>query len=889
MPVRILSASLRRMLILSLSSLSLLTLGLSDATAADDGPLTFERDIRPIFRAHCFDCHGASIESTKGGLDLRLTRFAVKGGDSGPALEPGDPEASYLLMRMESGEMPPGEAHVSKEELAIVREWIASGAQTARPEPEEIPEGIGIAPEEREHWSFQPITRPAIPDVATLPAPEQVGTEIDALLLNKMASKGLTFSEIASKETLIRRVALDLTGMQPTESELDQFLNDSAPDAYEQMVERYLASPHYGERWGRHWLDVAGYADSDGMTEQDRIRPYAYKYRDYIIKSFNENKPFNELVIEQLAGDEFVLPPYENLTREQQDLLAATGFLRMAADGTNVGGFNDEEHRNMVMADTIKIVSTSLTGLTVGCAQCHDHRYDPISQKDYYRMRAIFEPAYNRENWRTPDQRLISLYTTADREAAAAIEAEAQKLSAEREAKQKEYIDAAVEKELLNQPEELRDQLRTIYYKPAGERTEEETELFKRYPSVNINAGNLYQYNPEAAEDLKKSAADIDAVRAKKPFQDFLSVLNEVPGQLPTTRVFHRGDPGQPLDEVEPAALPIAVTDGGVRKIPSNDETTPASGRRLAYARWLTSGEHPLVARVMANRIWMHHFGRALVDTPGDFGNLGVAPDHPDLLDWLADEFMVTGWDIKQMHRTILSSTVYKQKSTNRDAGLAQDPENFHYWKKPLVRLDAEAIRDSMLTASRTFNRSLYGDPVPVKENDVGQIVLGEDQKGASNTPGKNVPLHGQQYRRSVYVQVVRSKPHTMLRTFDAPQVVVNCEKRTVSTVAPQALLMMNSDFSLETSILMAEQLMTEFPHDPRQQVQAAWKRALAEEMDAETEATALSFLEQQTAWLTAHPPEQKDPKHPYETPEKQALVDFCQAIFSSNGFMYVD
>ncbi|MEZ6045701.1 MAG: DUF1549 domain-containing protein [Planctomycetaceae bacterium] len=269
--------------------------------AEEESPLTFEKDIRPIFRAHCFDCHGASEESTKGGLDLRLTRFTINGGDSGAAIEPGDPDSSNLILRVEAGEMPPGDSHLSEAEIATLRTWISQGAKTARPEPESIPEGVGIAPEDREHWSFLPIERPEVPPLSELSAPEQVNTDIDALLMAGMTPKGLTFSEIADKETLIRRAALDLTGIQPTATELEEFLNDESPDAYARMIDRYLDSPHYGERWGRHWLDVAGYADSDGMTEQDSIRPYAYKYRDYIIASFNENKPFDQLVTEQLA------------------------------------------------------------------------------------------------------------------------------------------------------------------------------------------------------------------------------------------------------------------------------------------------------------------------------------------------------------------------------------------------------------------------------------------------------------------------------------------------------------------------------------------------------------------------------------------------------------
>lgn len=336
---------------------------LAAASAADDGrALTFEQDIRPIFRAHCLDCHGAE-ETLQGGLDLRQARFAIKGGESGSAVTAGDPAASNLLTRVRSGEMPPGELKVTPAELATLTEWVRQGAKTVRPEPETLPPGLGITPEERAWWAFQPLRRPEVPQVQSQ---QLVRTPIDAFLLQTLERNGLTFSPEADKATLVRRAYLDLLGLPPTVEEVDQFVQDDSAGAWERLIERLLESPRYGERWGRQWLDVAGYADSDGFTNDDPVRPYAYKYRDYVIRSLNADKPFNQFLVEQLAGDELVAPPYQNLTSEQQELLIATGFLRMAVDGTSSGGVDQDVARNQVVSDTLKIVSTSLLGLSVG-------------------------------------------------------------------------------------------------------------------------------------------------------------------------------------------------------------------------------------------------------------------------------------------------------------------------------------------------------------------------------------------------------------------------------------------------------------------------------------------------------------------------------------------
>ena len=752
-------------------------------------PLTFEQHIRPILRAHCLDCHGA-VEEKEGGLDLRLVRFQQSGGDSGPALVAGSPDESLLLQRIRSGEMPPGESKVTPAEIATIERWIAAGAPTARPEPETIGPGLGVSPEERAWWAFQPIARPQIP---SHPDWQDVRTPIDALLRQSMP-EGLTFSGDADKLTLLRRVAFDLTGLPPTDEQVARFMADESPQAYERLIDELLDSPHYGERWARHWLDIAGYSDSEGATSADAPRQWAYKYRDYVIRSFNADKPLDRFIIEQLAGDELAGPVAGDLTPEQIELLTATGFLRMAADGTGSGD-NSPEARNQVVADTLKIVGTSLLGLSVACAQCHDHRYDPIPHTDYFALRAVFEPALDWQNWKTPPERQVSLYTEADRAAAAAVEAEAQEIAKERQAKQDEYMAAAVEMELAKFEEPLREQLRSAYTTPADQRTDEQKQLLDQHPSVNISPGVLYQYNQSAADDLKKYDERIAAVRAKRPVEEFLRILQEPPGHAPETKLFYRGDYRQPLQTVAPAALAVLTPENERVEFTSTATELPTTGRRRAFAQWLTSRDNPLTPRVIANRVWMHHFGKGLVATPADFGRLGTPPTHPELLDWLADELITQGWSLKSLHRQIMLSTAYRQSSRRDPERNAIDPENHYYSRKDIIRLDAETLTDRMLAAAGQLDLTLFGPPVPVKEDETGQVVV-----------------DGEQRRRSLYLTQRRSQPVALLQAFDAPVMQTNCEVRPSSTVATQSLMLMNGDFVLQRAAQLATRSSTADP-----------------------------------------------------------------------------
>ena len=774
---------------------SLVPLLFASLAAANDiskeSPLTYEQHVRPILKAYCLDCHGAE-EKPEGGLDLRLKRLLVQGGESGAAIVSGDSEGSLVVQRMRSGEMPPGEKKVPAEQIDVIARWIASGAATLRPEPETIGPGIGITDDERAYWAFQPVRRPA---VRTIAAGEPARSPIDILLLDSMREKGLSFSPEADKLTLIRRASLDLLGLPPTQQEIDAFLADQSPDAYERLIDRLLASPHYGERWGRHWLDVAGYADSDGFTN-DPVRPYAYKYRDYVIRALNGDKPFNQFIIEQLAGDELVPQPHTNLSPDAIEKLTATGFLRTAADSTASGGDQDIA-RNQVVADTIKIVSSALLGLTVGCAQCHDHRYDPIPQEDYYRLRAVFEPGLDPKNWRGANQRLISLYTDADRAKANQVEAEVAKIAAEQRAKHDEFIAIELEKELAKFPEAIRGALRDASKTPRDKRTPEQVQLLKENPRADISPGVLYQFNQASADELKKYDEKIAALRATKPAEDFLSVFNEVPGHMPVTHLFHRGDHRAPKQTVTPGGLTVIAPPGQRFDIAEDDPSVPTTGRRLAFANHLMSGQHPLTSRVLANWLWLHHFGRGLVETPGDFGVLGTRPAHPQLLDFLADEFVQRGWSLKQMHKLIMTSAVYRQSSKQRPEAMAVDPVNFHYWRMPIRRLEAEAIRDRILAASGTLDRTMFGPTVEVTEDTVGQVVVAGDSA-----------------RRGIYLQVRRTKPVSFLAAFDAPVMETNCDLRPSSTVSPQALMLMNSDFVLKQAKLMAERLRRETSRD---------------------------------------------------------------------------
>ena len=869
-------------------------LAAADRTRNRAASVSYEADVRPILKANCFHCHGEGDE-VKGGLDLRLRRLIVDGGESGGAIVPGSANDSLLYQYISAGEMPPETVgkRLTGDEIRVIRQWINAGAATIRSEPDQIGEGTYYTEEERSFWFFQPI-QPV--DPLQVKNAGEVSNPIDQFLLARLEEEGLAFSPRADRITLIRRVYFDLLGFPPTPEQVTDFIANKSPDAYFRLVDQLLASPHYGERWGRHWLDVAGYADSEGVTDEDPVRPHAFRYRDWVIRSVDVDMPLDQFVLEQLAGDELIGRDLENLTPREVDMLTATGFLRMAPDGTGTGGLEQDAARNAVISETIKIVSTGLLGLTVGCAQCHNHRYDPIQQADYYRFRALFEPGLDWQNWIAPQSRQVTLLTDADRKRAAEIEAEAKLIEEERTKKQEEYVQQTFEKELAKLPEELREPIMVARNTSDKDRTEDQKKLLMDHPSVNVTAGSLYLYDQKAADDLKIYVDQATAKRRTKPEERLVRAFTEpLHKDPPTTFVFKRGDHNQPGQQVQPGELTI-VQGNHPLDVPVNDESLPSTGRRLAYARWLTSSSHPLFSRVLVNRIWMNHFGRGIVNTPGDFGFLGERPTHPELLDWLAGRLINQDWSLKQMHRLMMFSTAYQQSSMRTLEADAVDADNRLLSRMTVRRLDAETLRDSVLVVNGQLNVHRFGPPVPVMADRVGQFVIGIENLNAGR-PGPVLDMKGEDLRRSVFVQVRRSRPLGTLSTFDMATPEPNCTIRSSSTVAPQALMMMNGRFIRSQSITMAERIKDAVGDDLAAQVKLAWCSVYSRDPTEQEQADAIKLVEQlgdhfreaiaDPGKETGNVDNLAEP-NTSDDPKVEALATLCQALLGSNEFLYV-
>lgn len=860
---------------LAFSGLVVTTTALAADPAAKS--LSFEADVRPILKAHCFDCHGDHDEP-KGGLDARLVRFLKQGGESGPSIVPGQPDKSLLIEKLVKQEMPPGKTKLASAEIDVIRRWIASGAKTAKAEPEKLARGFQISAAEEEFWSFQPIRATEPPTVKNV---ARVRTPIDAFVLQRLEEHELSFAPEADRRTLIRRAYFDLLGLPPTPQDIKAFETDASPQAYEALLDRLLESPHYGERWGRHWLDVAGYADSEGVTGEDPERKSAWKYRDYVIRSFNADLPWNQFLREQLAGDELVALKYGDKSHsilptgtQALETLTATGFLRMAPDGTASTDADIPVEANQHIADTLQIVSTSLLGLTVQCAQCHNHRYDPISQTDYYRLRAIFEPGLNWKEWRNVRTREVTIAppekSAEERKAeAAALQAE-QERGKERLANYNAARDRYLNDELEKVPEADREAVRRAFLS-RGAKNGDETKLLKKYAAVAA-----------ITERLKKEFPPPPAP-APRPEPETIRAFTEMPGKVPVTFFFDRGEPLAPKDPVAPGGLTV-LTRHRLGEIPHQQSNMPTTGRRLAFADWLTHEQQPLTARVLVNRFWMHHFGKGLVHTPADFGALGDRPSHPELLDWLAHEFRSGGWQLKRLHKLIMTSSVYRQASVRTEKLDRIDPDNRWLGRMSVRRLEAEIVRDAILAASGKLNPKQFGPPIPVMPDEQGQIVVGVDTRdGAGRPTGKIVPLNGDEFRRSIYVTVRRSRPLGILETFDAAAPAPNCECRTTSTVAPQSLLLMNSPNVIEYSGFFADRVRQEAGAEPRDQIVLAWHMALAKNPTSEEIAFAERIFEEQTEAY------RQRKGVPGNDPARAALGSLCQALLSSNPFLYVD
>ncbi len=829
-----------------------------------DAPLTFEKDVRPIFKQHCFLCHGEEPKP-KGDLDLRTVKMMLKGGIEGAELVPGKPAESRLWKRVEADEMPEGHKKVSPAQKAILKKWIEQGAKTARPEPDN-PNDAKFTDEELRHWAWQPVAKVAVPDTKFA-----VEHPIDKFLAVKLAEKGIAkFSAEADRRTLVRRASFDLTGLPPTPKEVDDFLGDTSANAYDKLLDRLLATPQYGERWGRHWLDVAGYAETDGNPGHDIDRPHAWRYRDYVVRSFNADKPYSQFLREQLAGDGLAAEPYKFDDPETLDRLAATGFLRMAPDTTQTTDTIIE--RNRATADSFRVATTAFLGLTVGCAQCHDHKYDPISAEDYYRLRAVFDPAFDLAAWKKPSDRLVDVTPKAVLERIAVVEkqvkAKDDALNAEKDAAAKVVFDREVGRVSEVDREAAIEAVTAV----EAKRTPDQVALLKKYPNVKPTGfirGFFVEYDKKLHAKFKADEAEIAKLREGIPPKHYLMIASDSPA-APLSKIHFRGDPEQPTKAVTAGELSVLSRTKSV--------TVPASGRRLIYAEWLTSGEHPLTARVMVNRIWMHHFGKGIVGTPSDFGLNGDRPTHPVLLDWLAAEFVARGWKIKALHKLLMTSAAYKQAAKRTPELDKLDPDNRLLGRMNLRRLDAESVRDAVLAASGKLKLDVGGPSIPVAEDGEGKVVFGKRKMNEGLYAGIE-SIGDAANRRSVYVQSRRALPLAMLEAFDLPVMTPNCDARRSSTVAPQSLFLLNDEFVVKQAEEMAARLVRESP-DADARIKLAHRLLFAAEPTSGELKTCRTFFETQAkVFRTAGD----------KTPEAKALASLCQTLLCSNRFLYVD
>jgi Protein of unknown function (DUF1553)/Protein of unknown function (DUF1549)/Planctomycete cytochrome C len=840
------------------------------------------RQVQFILEVKCSQCHGRKEQ--KSGLDLRTRESMLKGGKSGPALVPGAPLKSAIVKRIAADEMPPRDLRyplsikpVTESELQLIRQWINVGAPAPPPPKVLADESVPTSDADRDWWSFRPPQRPPVPGVQ---ARDRVRTPLDAFVIARLEASGLGLSPEADRRTLIRRAYTDLIGLPPSPAEIDTFLKDPDPAAYERLIDRLLASPRYGERWGQHWLDAAGYADSEGALGADPIYPNFYRYRDYVIRSLNNDKPYERFLLEQLAGDELVdSKRLSKLTPELADNLIATGFLRTGIDPTVSPETNFPSDRYQVLADTVEIVSSSLLGLTMRCARCHSHKYDPISQRDYYQFTAIFSAAYSPEEWVKPPERFLVLADAAEQEEArrhnAAVDAKIAPLQKEVKDLTQTFTARLFEQRLAKLvPEPQRQPVRKAIQTPAEKRNQVQKDLAAKFEAqLQVDAKELPGAFPEfkqKSEALQTKLAAVEKTRHELPKAHGLTDVD--PEGLPFY-LLKRGEWNLRGPQVLPNVP--AVLRAGAAPYTVKKPATRTSGRRLALARWLTQPDHPLTSRVLVNRIWQHHFGTGIVATADDFGHTGTRPSHPALLDWLACELVDQGWSLKKLHRLIMTSSVYRQQSQSRGAAVNIDPENRLLWRMPLRRIDAEVLRDSILAVAGQLNAAMFGPAVAVEEAADGQVHT------------RTAPEF---QRRSIYILHRRSTPLTILETFDAPRMTTNCLKRRRSTVVSQALLMLNSEFVHGRAAELARRIAHETGTDVTAQLDQVYQRILGRPPGPREQDLGRDFLQKQTkgyaalvvASFAARSPAFADPQH-------LALTDVCLALLNSAEFSYVD
>ena len=755
---------------------------LSAAAQADQAQpsIGYYDKIKPIFAVHCHKCHGA--ETTKSNLRLDLSDRALAGGESGkPAIVPGHSNNGELYRRITSNDpdeqMPPKGARLTDGEIALIRTWIDQGAHW---------------PARDDYWAFTAPRRPALP---VLKRTEQPANPINRFIEARLEAEQIVPAPPANAQTLLRRAYADLLGVPPSPQEANAFLRDRSHDAYEKLIGRLLADPRYGQRWARHWLDLARYGESDEY-EDDKIRPHAWRYRDYVIRSFNADKPYDRFVAEQIAGDE--------LWPDDPDAQVATGFARLGSwDGMSK---EPARQRQDFLNDATDATGAVFLGMTIGCARCHDHKYDRITQQDYYGLQAFFA-GVNRE----------TRELHGDFHDSAAV--------------RKAYESASTE---ITQLKGERDALMTKARKTLEDERTAKTDAKAKKISDDDVKKKVESLSPGKWGPLNTKIKELESrQRWYGPAADVILEGNSPP---PKTVILKGGELSRPGAEVAPRFVEALTPPA---KVEATTTSSGDSGRRTALARWLTSPDNPLVARVMINRLWQHHFGTGIVATPSDFGRNGKQPTHRDLLDWLACDFTDNGWSIKKMHKLIMTSAAYRRSCAPDASAMANDPENKLLWQMNRRRLETEAIRDTLLAVSGQLSPTMGGPGVYARLPKNISVELPNNDKELS----WGMASDEENRRRSVYLFQRRSLTFPLMDVFDGAAMNQSCPVRAHTTVAPQALALFNGEFSREAAAHFADRLRREAGADRIVQVEHAFWIAFARPPTDVERAEASTFL----------------------------------------------
>jgi hypothetical protein len=789
----------------------------------------FEQNVRPILVNKCQRCHRDGKES--GELTLDSREGLLEGGDSGPAIVPGKPAESVLIDAVNYGnyEMPPT-GRLPQEDIDKLAEWVRRGApwpgKVGEGGPSVRKKGTKFSNEDKAWWSFQPIVRHAPPQISN--PNSEIRNAIDAFLEDRLSQENLASAPEADRRTLIRRLYFDLVGLPPEPQAVQEFQNDEAPDAYERLTDRLLANPQHGARWARHWLDLVRYAESDGY-KQDSYRQAAWRYRDYVINALNSDKPYDRFVAEQLAGDE--IAPHD------PEALVATGYLR-----AGIYEYNQKDARTqwgIILNEITDVTADVFLGMGLGCARCHDHKFDPLLQQDYFRLQAFFTPILPRDDVPAATQEQQAAY----RARLAEWEAKTADIRAEIDEIERPHLEKAWWGTLDRFPEDIRKMSR----KKPEERSPLEVQLVKLAERQAQEA----KHNVKLDKALKNEAKErwtalreqLKALEKEKPapLPEALTV-SDVGSEAPPTII-----PGKKkAPPVAPGGLTI-LDAGTIPPVPVAVENS--TGRRAALAQWLTRSDHPLTTRVITNRLWQYHFGRGLVETASDFGRLGVPPTHPELLDWLTSEFVASGWHMKRLHRELVTSSAYRRISHGPEIAtlVERDPGNRWWGRMAVRRLDAEQVRDALLATTGELKLDAGGPSADVK------------------TP-----------ERTIYTKIYRNTRDALLDVFDVPEGIGHVAQRNTTVTPNQALLMINGGYVLERAKKVSRDIMAEKPASPDEALALAYERIFGRAPTAAEKDAALDFFYSR-----------RDPNQ--SGVSATAITDFCHVLLNSSEFLYVD